>query len=288
MQIVDSTKLTELRQKTFRISENHSIRNKNEAVRFVNERGFVFFWPIQNVNLPSLWTAVAGDRPVANEHDDPGHITWRWKDNLLSKKDLYYGRVLARKNCMISLELLPFFYALSPNFGDVENEYLDDYRKGTLSHEAKTIYSLLLEKGRMDTISLRRSAKMNGGGAESKFNKALEDLQGMFRIIPLGISDAGRWHYSYIYGVFHHKFPEAIQIATTISEENARQKIIMTYAESIGSFNEAELRRLFHWNTNFSAKTLNNLIASGQLFAGKTEDRKPVNYFFLPKLLKTS
>ena len=47
--------------------------------------------------MPSLWTAVAGDRPVADAHDDPGHITWGWKDRSLDKKIWYYGKILRRK-----------------------------------------------------------------------------------------------------------------------------------------------------------------------------------------------
>ncbi|MCK7520523.1 MAG: hypothetical protein MZV64_23930 [Ignavibacteriales bacterium] len=63
-----------------------------QASTFVNRRGFVFFWPISGIDLPSLWTAVAGDRPVADKHDDPGHITWGWKDGATRQKDLVLCR----------------------------------------------------------------------------------------------------------------------------------------------------------------------------------------------------
>jgi len=62
---------------------------KEEAIRYVNERGFIYFWPINGILLPSLWEAVSGDRPVPNEHDDPGHVTWGWKDSLLGKHVWY-------------------------------------------------------------------------------------------------------------------------------------------------------------------------------------------------------
>jgi hypothetical protein len=55
-----------------------------------------------------------------------------------------------------SLDLLPAFYALSPNFGDPENDFLDQYHQGLLSPEAKNIYALLLELGQMDSLALRR------------------------------------------------------------------------------------------------------------------------------------
>ncbi len=67
--------------------------------------------------MPSLWTAVAGDRPVADKHDDPGHITWGWKYKALGKKIWYYAKTLRKKATMISLEIAPYFYALSENYG---------------------------------------------------------------------------------------------------------------------------------------------------------------------------
>ena len=74
--------IKQYRTQTFRTTNEQRITTKEQAIKFVNDRGFVYFWPIKGVVLPSLWVAVAGDRPVANAHDDPGHVTWRWKDSL--------------------------------------------------------------------------------------------------------------------------------------------------------------------------------------------------------------
>ena len=75
--------ILDYRAQTFRTAAGRRIATKEEAIAFVNERGYVYFWPIKEVTLPSLWAAVAGDRPVPDEHDDPGHVTWGWKDELL-------------------------------------------------------------------------------------------------------------------------------------------------------------------------------------------------------------
>ena len=66
------------RQKTYCTAPGSRVATIEQAVEFVNQRGFIFFWPIQDIALPSLWMAVNGDRPVPEEHDDPGHITWDW------------------------------------------------------------------------------------------------------------------------------------------------------------------------------------------------------------------
>ncbi|MBK9210977.1 MAG: hypothetical protein IPL71_22930 [Anaerolineales bacterium] len=67
-----------------------------QGIDLLQRARFIYFWPIKGIDLPSLWTAVAGDRPVADKHDDPGHITWGWKDNA-SIKDLVLRKNIARQ-----------------------------------------------------------------------------------------------------------------------------------------------------------------------------------------------
>ncbi len=88
-------------------------QTKEQAVEFVNERGFICFWPVSGITLPSLWAAVAGDRPVADAHDDPGHVTWGWKDSLLGARKWYYAKVLRKKATMIALDVAPYFYVVA-------------------------------------------------------------------------------------------------------------------------------------------------------------------------------
>ncbi len=68
--VISEKRIWEYRQSTFRL--RHRVRSLDEALNFVNERGYIFFWPIKDLVFPSLWAAVAGDRPVPDEHDDPG------------------------------------------------------------------------------------------------------------------------------------------------------------------------------------------------------------------------
>lgn len=168
--------------------------------------------------MPSLWAAVAGDRPVPDEHDDPGHITWGWKDGMLGKQRWYYGRVLRKKNTFIALDILPYFYALSPNYGDPNEDYLIDYEQGKLTAAAKNLYEALLFRGPLDTITLRKLAGLSSQAANTEFNHALEELQTTFRILPVGVSDAGAWHYAFIYQILPHQFPDIIDRAHEITE----------------------------------------------------------------------
>jgi hypothetical protein len=125
------------RAKTYRLLPGTRLTNVDEALTFVEERGYIIFWPIKSINLPSLWTAVAGDRPVASEHDDPGHITWRWKDEMLNQRLWYYGKLLRGKATFVSLQVLPFFYTLSDRVAEFD-DYRMAYEAGRLKREARS------------------------------------------------------------------------------------------------------------------------------------------------------
>ena len=154
------------RAMTYYLRPDLRVTTKDQAVDFVNERGFVYFWPIKDVTMPSLWAAVAGDRPVPDEHDDPGHVTWRWKDEMLGARRWYYAKVLRKKATFIALGVVPFFYALSENYGEPEEDYLLQYQEGRMTFEAKTVYETLLKEGPLDSISLRKAARLTSRESE--------------------------------------------------------------------------------------------------------------------------
>lgn len=73
-----------------------------------------------------------GEWPVPNEHDDPGHVTWGWKDELLGVRRWYYAKVLRKKATFIALDAGPTFYALSENYGEPQQDYLLHIREDGL------------------------------------------------------------------------------------------------------------------------------------------------------------
>ena len=182
------------RAKTYR--RNRPLTTVDQAIKFVRERGFIFFWPIKDVELPSLWMAVAGDRPVASEHDDPGHVTWGWKDQMLGERKWYYAKLLRKKATLVSLEVAPYFYALTENYGDPDEDYLIQYEAGRLKHENKRIYEALLGEGPMDAVALRRKVGLTGKGNKYRFDRAVVELQTDMKILPIGVAEAGVWNYA--------------------------------------------------------------------------------------------
>lgn len=266
MPVLETAILQRYRRRTFRLDPDRRLRTVAEAQAFVRERGFIFFWPIQGVPFPSLWTAVAGDRPVADAHDDPGHITWAWKDQALDKGWWYYAKVLRGKATLIAHEVVPAFYALSENYGEPERDYLNQYRDGRLSYEAKVIYEALLERGPLDTVNLRRVVHMTGPG--TAFETALTYLQRDFKILPVGVAPTGAWRYSFIYDCTHRRHPDLPERARALSRRQARQRLVAHYLAAMGAGTVSDIRRLFGWPPDEVTTALADLEANGQAYGG--------------------
>lgn len=271
-------------QKTFRSTSALHISTRSEAIDFVNQRGFVFFWPIKDICLPSLWVAVAGDRPVADEHDDPGHITWEWKDSLLGKRQWFYAKVLRRRATLIALPVLPYFYALSENYGDPEEDYLLLYKRGLMTQEAKAIYEALLEQGPLDTIALRRAARLTSRENEARFNRALIDLQVDLKILPVAVTQAGGWRYAFAFDLVIRHFPELMEQTRFIKEAQARVRLLEFYVRSVGATQTNLVIKLFGWTATQVRGALDELQQAGIICVNKHVVDQPGEYAVLAEL----
>jgi hypothetical protein len=129
-----------LRDHNYRRTPARRLHTVEDARGFVDEVGFCHFWPIKGIETPNLFHAIAGRvRPVPMEHGDPDiSKCWGWKDDSLDKKWWYCAKLLRRRATLISLEMLPYFYTLSENLGDL-GDYLAEYEDGKLTAEAKAI-----------------------------------------------------------------------------------------------------------------------------------------------------
>jgi len=275
-------RLQALRKRTFNLPPHQNLSTPSQAQDYVNARGFTYFWPIKGVDFPSLWTAVAGDRPVADAHDDPGHITWRWKDNALNQRIWYYAKVLRRKATIISLQIAPYFYALSENYGSPEEDYLIAYEEGRLPQAAKQVYEAILDNGQLNTVDLRRIAKLTNA-KDSEFNKALELLQADFKILPVGVAQAGSWNYAFIYEITARHFPALPEEARVINEAEARAKLLEVYFQSVGAAQTRNVNKLFQWGNNLIERSLNRQLELGALVKARHPDRGG-DWFALPEI----
>ena len=223
--------------------------------------------------MPSLFHAIAGRvRDVPNEHGDPDiSRSWGWKDNALDKRWWYYGKLLRRRATLISLELLPYFYAASENFGQLD-DYLDEYRDGHLSSEAKDIYEALLQNGPLDTIRLRRESWLSAEKAKSRFNRGLVELQVGLKVIPVGVAETGAWHYSFIYEILPRYYPQLAFDARQYGRRQSQELLIRRYIENTIAVERSMVQKIFYvlkWTPREIQEAIERLVAGGTVRVGE-------------------
>jgi hypothetical protein len=201
---------------------------------------------------------------VASEHDDPGHLTWGWKDQLLDKQQCYYAKLLRGKATFVSLDILPNFYAISTREADLD-DYRQAYRAGYLSYEALQIGDVLLKHGALDSVQLRRRAGLSSPGSKYRFDRGLTELQKGLWILPIGVAEAGSWRYAFIYELLDRWFPNLASQAGLLRVEAARRDLALTYMHSVGAAEENEVRKIFSWESKQVTQALSELQVEGSL-----------------------
>ena len=257
----------ERREARYRRRMNLRVTTKEQAVEFVNDVGFCFLFPIQGVEMPSLWDAVAG-RVMKTTNKHSGYEierTWGWKDEALGQRLWFYGKLLRSRATLVSLKFLPNFYALSENYGDYEHDYLDEYRTGALSAEAKTIYEALLKNGALDAIRLRRESRMSAEASKPRFEKALTELQVGLKVLPIGIAPVGAWRYAFIYEILPRWLPGLADRARPISRAEARRAILDQYIHNAIASSLATIARLFGWKLDDAKQAAAELADQGRV-----------------------
>lgn len=259
--------LIEARETRYRRRMNLRVTTEEQAAEFVNDVSFCFLFPIQGVEMPSLWDAIAG-RVMKTTNKHTGYEierTWGWKDDSLDKKQWYYGKLLRHKATLVSLKFLPNFYALSDNYGDYEHDYLEEYRLGQLTAEVKQVYEALLKHGALDAVRLRRESRLSSEANKGRFDKALTDLQVSLKVLPVGIAPVGAWRYAFIYELLPRWLPDIPDRARKIGRAEARRKVLDQYLRNVIGISIPAAARVFGWPIKETQQTAEALAAAGQI-----------------------
>ncbi len=268
MTILASSRLQSLRAGRYRQTPASRIRTESEALGFINDVGMCLLFSAKDAELPTLWGALCGeDRALSEQHDDyEVGLAWDWKDTIPARGEALYGKFIKRKPVFLSLDLAPHFYALSGNYGN-EEDYLEEYREGRLSDEARRVYEALLAHGALDSRELRRKAGLANESAGGLFDRAVAELQMGFKVAKAGIAPVGRWKYAYIYDLFLRRFPGVAATARDISLDLAAATILERYVSVVVAIRPADARRLFGWDAWRFERTVSQLTAAGRLRA---------------------
>ena len=153
---------------------------------------------------------------------------------------------------------------VSENYGDLD-DYLEEYRAGTMTAEAKRIYEALLTHGPLDTVRLRREARMS---AKSRFERALVELQVELKVLPIGVAEAGAWRYAFVYDIVQRHFPELPEQARHIKRSEARRTLVSRYLDNVVAADRRMIGKVFHvlkWTPTELDRTIAMLLQEGAI-----------------------
>ena len=264
--LITLAQATKLRTQRYRHTKLQRLQTPEAIRQFVDDVGLCLLFPAQGLELPNVYQAVAGfQKTMTAKHDDAAiSLTWSTKDQTLNKRWWYYGKLLKSKATLVSLDLLPNFYALSENYGDPD-DYLTEYEAGTLSADAKNIYVALLQEGPMHTIDLKRKVGLYGDAIKSKFDKAILDLQMGLKILPVGVAEAGAWRYAFIYDLLWRWLPKVPPQAQKITRGDARATILERHLRNVIYATPKELTRIFGWSAKDVQAAVQRLVDEGSV-----------------------
>jgi hypothetical protein len=259
--------LCDWRAERYRLRPNLKVHTEEQAVAFLNDVGCAFLFRQVGVTLPSLWQAINGrERDIPSHHHDHAlGLTWTWKDTLPARKAVWYGKLLKGKPTFVSLDLLPAFYALSSNFGELD-DYQEQYADGRMSSEARTVYEAILQAGPSSTAALRRTTNMMGGGdAARRFERAIAELQADLKIVKCGTAEDNRWKYCYVYDALLRWHPALAEQARLLTGRQAMIQILTRYLRAVIAAPLSSLVALFGWDLARTGRLAQELQEQGVL-----------------------
>jgi hypothetical protein len=169
------------------------------------------------------------------------------------------------------------------NFGEL-TDYLAEYEDGKMTAEAKAIYEAILENGPLDTVRLRREARMSANSAKSRFDRALVELQVGLKVIPIGVAEAGAWNYAFVYEILQRHFPDLPDQARPIGRSKARRVLVQQYLDNVVAADRKMVAKVFHvlkWTAKELERTVTALVEEGTVREVQVEGVKQ------PQLIST-
>lgn len=259
-----------MRNARYRRARNLRLRDADGIREFVNDVGLCLLFPVQGLEMPNVYQAVAGfAKQTTPQHDDPTiSLTWNTKDRALDQRWWYYGKLIKAKATLASFEVLPQLYALSENYGEPD-DYLHEYEAGTLSADAKNIYAAVLKHGAMHAIDIKRKVGLYGDEHKGKFDKALTELQVGLKVLPVGVAEAGAWRYAFIYELLWRWLPELPAQARAIGRGEARAALLARHLRNVIFATPKEIGRVFGWKPAEVEKAITAAVASGAAATGR-------------------
>lgn len=152
------------------------IRNYNDFVEALLTAGFTMAGSADGIYAIAPWESGAhrpGDSPIVWHTGCPDTDPWEWRTRVLEERDdIAYGKLFFKKCGYVTKEWYPYFLATRRG-GDT---FEDAYKSGTISHAAKRVYEVVLDKQILPSHEIKLLAGFTKE-EKSAFERALVELQ---------------------------------------------------------------------------------------------------------------
>ncbi len=203
------------------------------AERFIERVGFCATLTDSRRPGPSLYIAVCGRRdahmPRNVQKDPESSLAWTIKDDVVRRGRVYYGKLRGNRSIFVARRLVPHFNA-------VASAHRTHNLPG-LSDGAQNILKVLRKEWEMASRDLRHAS---GILDRYSFNKALDELQRAFKVIPSEI--VYEPVFTYIWTLAEARFQDELKMKTT--REDALTEMARAYLMSAGMTLRGELARV--------------------------------------------
>jgi hypothetical protein len=203
------------------------------AERFIERVGFAACMTDVRRPGPSLYVAVCGRRdavmPRNVQTDEEASLTWRLKDELMARGNVYYAKLARGKAMFLAPRMIPYFHAI---WGVRRN---DEERR--LSRNARAVLRVLRREWEMATADLRQDS---GIGDRAAFARALDELQAAMIVVPGQVFYQPK--FTYLWTLAVGRFPDALR--RRIAADAAFREIARAFLSGAGMTIPGELARV--------------------------------------------
>ena len=237
----------------------HRIATARELTRFVDACGFCYAFTEGDVPIPACFEHLA-TRSV----DRMWGWMWEWKDVLPEEGKLYYGKLLKGKPTFVSLDFLPYFYAVHGRAAE-DDDYLEDARAGRITDIARRIYEALAVRGETQTKRLRGELGIESKDGRNEYARAMETLQRLLYVTRVRAVGEGREDYNYTYDLFTRRYPDVVAKAARLSSAAAMRQILLRALDLAGALPRTKMAPVFGWDEERTDRLVAELEGAGKI-----------------------
>jgi hypothetical protein len=244
--------IEEHRDDRWRREATRQVQTALDAERFIEQVGFAACLADARRPGPSLYVAVCGRRdavmPRNPQKDEEASLTWRLKDEILRRGNVYYAKLARGKTVFLAPRMIPFFHAI---WGVRRT---DEQRR--LSRDAQAILKVLRREWEMATGDLRDES---GVKQRKAFTSAVDELQAAMIVMPSEVVYLPK--FTYIWTLAVGRFPEGLR--RRVNRDLALREIARCFLAGAGLTVPGELARVTGLSRPEAGRGNRALVAEG-------------------------